>query len=149
MDNSCHRLIVKHNPMSSRTIKYYWEDDEQTILRINYAKDWNVRDYEIVMLETIEAIEDVQHGVYSINYFEGNLVPPSGFYPVLQRLYPRIPDNLVLTITVAGGPMLPLLQGLVKRLIPSILAKNRTVVSIEEAHRLIARHKRENAADSQ
>lgn len=133
--------------MNTKTIRYIWEDDDRTILRIDYDKGWTVQDYEIVTRETIDIIEDLSHSVYTINNFGSNIIPPAGFYKVLHRLQPLVPDNIEMVISVAHGPMLELLVRLITRLVPSIKPMAHIVFSLDEARAEITKHKQDNSAD--
>lgn len=132
--------------MPEQTITYTWEDEDHTILRIDYQRGWTLSDFERVIGDAMTTIQQVSHGVYTLNDFGAELTLPPGFFRVLYRMQKTMPKNLQLAVLVTEDSMREMLLRLVRRIVPIIAENTRLCTTLDEARALIAKHKRDHNA---
>lgn len=140
-------MYLTGTTMTQKTITHAWEDEERTILRIDYAPGWTLQDYGAVGWEILTEMQQVSHGVYTINNFGPNFELPPGFFRVLYRMQSVMPDNLQLAIVVADDNMRDILFRLFKRIVPWMAQRTRLATNLDEARALICEHKARNEVE--
>ncbi len=83
-------------------IEVLWDNEEKTIIRYDYGKDWSWDDFWTAVETSNAMVRTVSHTVDFIANFEGGTPPPLGAFSKFKRAQEISPPNVGI-IAIAGG----------------------------------------------
>jgi hypothetical protein len=126
--------------------RIFWQDEQHTICVTQaLAKGW---DWEqaLVAIQTVDAaVRSVPHGVYVIYWFEAhnNILPHGGSLIMnLRKLMSYYAPNTNLIVFVQADPTLSTFSQIAINAFKLINREYIFVSSMEQAHQLIAKHRK-------
>ena len=85
-------------------ISVVWDNDEKTILRYIYGKNWNWADFHTAAKEAYQMLDEVDHKVNVIMDFQNAQLVPQGAITNVQRAFStRRHANINMTVIVGAS----------------------------------------------
>ncbi|MCA9912057.1 MAG: hypothetical protein KC496_01855 [Anaerolineae bacterium] len=129
-------------------IKVYWENEDQSIIRLDYSEpieSWD--EYTSAVKESFAMIRTKPHKVHMIHNPGNTQMPGGNPFSIIGRLMDQLPANGGMIVMVIANPFARRMMDLLLKI--TIGAKNYYFVKeLDEAHNLIqAQQKKEAAYD--
>jgi hypothetical protein len=129
-------------------IRYYWQDDEKTLIRYELEGSWTWDELYGVLYEALQEIQAVGHRVDAIiDLRNTNNVPGAGLTN-LKRISELNPSNSELSVFVTSSAFLRSLYEMGSRIHQGVARHYRIVPTMDEAEALIAESRRVASSDS-
>ncbi len=128
-------------------IEVGWQDEEQRIVRIDFAPPWTREDYALAQLQLRELIEGIAARLDLINFIHPDKgPPPAGLTGLVEQSVRQMPRQFVMIITVNGGQIAEMTHEQLDRMLTlgNTPFKLRTAETVAQACAMIA-HDRKTA----
>lgn len=113
-----------------------WEDEEETILLLDFSGAWTTEDYLEAAEEARQLILSKRYPVCLISSFEQNQMLPQGFLIKVYKFQRQTPPNQSLNVIVGTSPFVRSVFSVLQKVTARTGGRIRLVTTIEEAKTL-------------
>lgn len=115
-----------------------WDNDEKTIIRYDYGKNWTWDDFRNAVDTSNKMFAEVEHTVDLIANFEQGTAPPMGALGRFKYAQETMPKNGGTIVVVGGGFFISTLVSAFSRIYKAMSHNLMVADSLDEARAKIA-----------
>jgi ribosomal protein S15P/S13E len=124
------------------SIDVYWDNDEKTIIRQDFAGNWTKDDYFAAIDESYKMSETVNHPVDTIIDMRNNTTNPiqlMNIFSTANKLESHVSDNQRAVVIVGANVTIEFALRMAKRIAKRAAENSHTARTLEEAYDIIAK----------
>ena len=127
---------LEHKVEQALSVNVRWEDEEETILLLEFSGAWTTEDYLNAAEEARQLILSKSYRVCLISSFEPNQMLPQGFLIKVYKFQRQIPPNQSLSVVVGTSPFVRSVFSVLQKVTARTGGRIRLVNTLEEARTL-------------
>jgi hypothetical protein len=124
---------LEHKVEQALSVHVRWEDEEETILLLEFSGAWTTEDYLNAAEEARQLILGKPYRVCLISSFEPNQMLPQGFLIKVYKFQRQIPPNQSLNVVVGNSPFVRSVFSVLQKVTARTGGRIRLVNTLEEA----------------
>jgi hypothetical protein len=127
---------LEHKVEQALSVHVRWEDEEETILLLEFSGAWTTEDYLNAAEEARQLILSKPYRVCLISSFEPNQMLPQGFLIKVYKFQRQVPPNQSLSVVVGTSPFVRSVFSVLQKVTARTGGRIRLVNTLDEARTL-------------